>query len=503
MPEEPSKPDNLFDSKQLDDVLAKATLLDRLARSGKSVEDFAKENDISATTLRRRVAAARGGSRNLADKRKGRSGRKVDPIDERVFQFILTFKEQHKKAKLTSLHELLEENCAAKGWKRISYSSLCRLVASLPEDLTTLMSDGRKVHFDLKALVGLSSPYSPNSCWQVDVCELPVWVLDTTTMVLFKPFIITFIDEATRVVVGWRLFRYEPNRADLLLTLRTAILGKHDPSFPFCGKPDGIQSDNGGIFESADYGDCLLRLNIIRHEIPNESPSANGKVERWFRTIQDGLIRRLDGFSDQVGGLAAARKSAVPWPVLPRVVSQYLVKYHSDLHKGIKTSPWEAWNDRLADAKGLGVVYEDVIKATMVRHEVQVQRDGVHLDDGNIYSDPCLTGYVDETITVRVSPDQPYDHVEAYIEKRFLGVLHNIHHSPEIADQIKEFRVQRTVELNRLSKILSSMAPAVLPNPTIAPPGAVATPPGEIQVEQPPAEQPLSEIPVVQTEQSS
>jgi len=505
MHEEQSKPEipNLFDGNQLDDVLAKAALLDRFNRSGLSVKAFAKENKISATTLRRRIAAVQLGSRNLADKRKGHSGRKVKPIDERVFQFILAFLEQHKKAKIKSLHVLLEETCEAKGWTRISYPTLRRLVRSLPKDFTTLIAEGRKVHFDLQALVGRHAPSCPNTCWQVDICELPIWVLDTTTMVLFHPFIIVFIDEATRVVMGWRLFRYEPNRADLLLTLRMAILAKHDASFPFCGKPDGIQSDNGGVFESEDYADCLLRLNIIRHEIPTESPSANGKVERFFKTIQDGLIKRLNGFSDQIGGLASARESAIPWPVLPRLVSQYMAKYHSDIHSSLKTSPWEAWHERLADAKGLGVVHEDVINATMVRMPAQVQRDGVHLDDGNTYTDPCLTGLVDETITVRVSPDKPYDYVEAYIEGRYLGVLHNIAHSPEIADQIKEFRVQRTIELHRLAKILKSMAPAVLPDPTVAPPGAMEVPVTEIKVETPASEPPLAEIPTVRTEEQS
>ncbi len=505
MPKEDSKSEvpNLFDGDQLDDVLTKATLLDRFARSGQSVEAFAKENKISATTLRRRIAAARLGSRNLADKRKGHSGRKVKPIDERVFQFVLSFLEQHKKAKLKSLHTLLVETCEAKGWQNIGYSSLCRLVKALPADLTTLLAGGRKVHFDLKALVGRHAPVCPNTCWQVDICELPIWVLDTTTMVLFHPFIIVFIDEATRVVMGWRLFRYEPNRADLLLTLRMAILAKHDPSYPFCGKPDGIQSDNGGVFESEDYADCLLRLNIIRHEIPTESPSANGKVERFFRTIQDGLVRRLNGFSDQINGLASARESAIPWPVLPRLVSQYMAKYHSDIHSSLKMSPWEAWHHLLADAKGLGVVAEDVINATMVRMPAQVQRDGVHLDDGNTYTDPCLTGLVDETITVRVSPDKPYDYVEAYIEGRYLGVLTNIAHSTEIADTIKTFRVERTIELHRLAKILKSMAPAVLPDPTIAPPGAMEIPASEIKVEAPAAEPPLAEIPVVRTEEQS
>ena len=190
MSKEDSKPElpNLFDGDQLDDVLAKATLLDRFARSGQSVEAFAKENKISATTLRRRIAAARLGSRNLADRRKGRSGRKVKPIDERVFQFILSFIEQHKKAKLKSLHTLPEETCQAKGWTQIGYSSLCRLVRALPADLTTLLADGRKIHFDRKSLVGRHAPFRPNARWQVDVCELPIWILDTTTMVLFKPF---------------------------------------------------------------------------------------------------------------------------------------------------------------------------------------------------------------------------------------------------------------------------------------------------------------------------
>ncbi len=180
-----------------------------------------------------------------------------------------------------------------------------------------------------------------------------------------------------------------------------------------------------------------------------------------------------------------------------------MAKYHSDIHSSLKMSPWEAWHERLADAKGLGVVAEDVINATMIRMDAQVQRDGVHLDDGNTYTDPCLTGIVDETITVRVSPDKPYDYVEAYIEGRSLGVLHNIAHSTEIADTIKTFRVERTIELHRLAKILKSMAPAVLPDPTVAPPGAMEIPASEIKVETPPVEPPLAEIPVARTEEGA
>ena len=114
-----------------------------------------------------------------------------------------------------------------------------------------------------------------------------------------------------------------------------------------------------------------------------------------------------------------------------------------------------------------------------------------------------MTGLVDETVTVRVSPDKPYDYVEAYIEGRYLGVLTNIAHSSEIADTIKTFRVERTIELHRLAKILKSMAPDVLPDPTIAPPGAMEIPEGEIKVEAPPSEPPLAEIPTVRTEEQS
>jgi putative transposase len=321
-------------------------------------------------------------------------------------------------------------------------------------------------------------------------------------MVLFKPFLISFIDAATRVVMGWRLFRYEPTTADLLLTLRMAIFAKHDPSYPFCGSPDGIQSDNGGIFESEDYADCLIRLKIVRQEIPGKSPSANGKVERFFETIQDGIIRRLHGHSDQFDGLASAKKKATPWDPLIRTISHFMGTYHSRVHSELKTSPWEAWHDRQEIARGLGFSMADVLDATMVRLQAQVQRDGVHLPDKNTYSDPCLTGLVDKTITVRVSPDRPYDRVEAYREGKFLGLLGNIHHTPEVAQQIKESRVERSIELHGLKKIVNTMAESVLPPADAAPPAYIVDPlPALSPVAAPTqVEPPLSEIPVLKAE---
>jgi hypothetical protein len=229
-------------------------------------------------------------------------------------------------------------------------------------------------------------------------------------------------------------------------------------------------------------------------------------VERFYRTIQDGLVSQLAGFSDQHDGLKSAKKSAIPWPVLPRLVSQYFAHYHAKIHSELHSSPWEAWHDKLALAKGLLFNAEEVVNTAMVRRDVPVHRKGVHLDDGNLYTGPELTGLVDSTITVRISPEKPYDRVEAYLKDRFLGLLHNARHSPEIAQQIKDFRLQCTIELQSLSKILKSMTASVLPSPSEAPPGCVEPPadqspqpvvsPNSI----PTPDAPLAEIPIVQLE---
>ena len=338
--------------------------------------------------------------------------------------------------------------------------------------MADLLQKGSKAWHEGNALLARHRDLEVNEEWAVDLSEVPVWVLDVTTMRLFKPWLTSFIDGSSRVITGWHLTPRVPTAADVLLALRFAIFAKNDASYPFCGKPDGLQSDNGGVFISHDYQQALIRAGIAKLPIPKSCPQKNGKIERWFGTAATGLWATLDGYADQHQALRDAGKFAIPWPILPRLVSNYLADYHSSAHSELHgKSPWEVWHDRLGTARGLQPDRNAIIRAMMVSSPHTVGTTGIRLRDGNEYQGKCLEGFVGKTVTVRTPPDRSFDIVEAYHSDRYLGDLTDANASPELAEELADLRKGRKVELYSLRKYLRGMGEQMLENPEDCPPG--------------------------------
>jgi putative transposase len=118
-----------------------------------------------------------------------------------------------------------------------------------------------------------------NSMWHTD------W-----TLIDGKGWLIAYLDDASRFVVGWGLFP-EATSEHAVEVLKEAIK-KY-------GRPASILTDRGVQFYAIEADDRLRGLTVFeKYLIESEirqvlsrvmHPQTNGKVERFFRTVKDKL----------------------------------------------------------------------------------------------------------------------------------------------------------------------------------------------------------------------
>jgi putative transposase len=126
-----------------------------------------------------------------------------------------------------------------------------------------------------------------NSLWHTD------W-----TLIEGMGWLIAYLDDASRFIVGWGLFP-EATSEHALEMLKEAVR-KY-------GKPASVLTDRGVQFYAVEADDRLRGLTVfekylieneIRHVLGRVShPQTNGKVERFFRTVKDKLDR-FDGIDE-------------------------------------------------------------------------------------------------------------------------------------------------------------------------------------------------------------
>jgi transposase InsO family protein len=477
---------------QLDQIFAKRTLLREFSESGMSQEEFAKARGICRTTLWSYSKKSASSAYDLVDQRGLYSGRKVE-IDAPVAAWILEQITAHPKIKIQALHnDLVKEEAPARGWKVLpSYEKVLRFAKSMSPELAAGLKRGPRTHFEKFGQVCAQRTADVNELWQLDCTEIPVYCLDIKTGKLFRPWMTSFIDTASRVVLCCHLTEGHPNSRDVLCALRTAMLPKGNDTCPFYGKPVVIQSDNHNVFKG-EFLEALLELEIEPLNSPNRCPSNNGKIERMFRTFADQLFSGLNGYTKQFQGLDRAKANPIPYPLLARLIERYLIEYHTQTHRTLKRSPWEAWHEGLVYARGLVFSEEALLDGLQVRENRVVHRKGVEATPGCFYNSVDLAPFTGETVTVKMPPDGPGNKLRAYFKGKLVAELR-----PEtdatLANEIAGARVSRSIDLKALRQTLLEIADGDS-KPLAQSPGS-----GGTGMEQTPEED-LSEVPTLQTE---
>lgn len=138
-----------------------------------------------------------------------------------------------------------------------------------------------------------------NEIWQADCCKLDIWILPKGAKKPVRPWLITFLDDSTRMVMGAMLCLSQPTAEEVGAACVRAMRRKPTPipGVWFGGRPGRILWDNGPEFIATLITLLAARLGFIGHAVARHTPTAKGKIERFFGTFQRWVLWRLPGYS--------------------------------------------------------------------------------------------------------------------------------------------------------------------------------------------------------------
>jgi transposase InsO family protein len=124
--------------------------------------------------------------------------------------------------------------------------------------------------------------------------------------------------------------------------------------WPAYGLPEKLVIDNGKEFVGRDLDDACGQLGIILEPMPARKPWYKGAIERFFGTLNTGLLHSLPGTTysntQRRGAYDSAREATISLPAFSRILHKFLLdEYAYRRHRGARGLPAELWAE---SAKG-------------------------------------------------------------------------------------------------------------------------------------------------------
>jgi putative transposase len=201
------------------------------------------------------------------------------------------------------------------------------------------------------------------------------------------------------------------------LALRQAIWRKDEPRWHICGIPHVLYTDCGSDFTSRHLEHVSVDLHMrLTHSIPGQ-PRGRGRIERFFKTVQQMLLCELPGYAPPQGPVRG-----VPQLTLGDLDTPFrafiLDVYHARPHSETQIPPQQRWESggflpQMPDS----LEQLDLLLLTVPKPR-KVRRDGLWFL-GMRYMDPTLAAYVGESVILRYDPRDVAE-VRVFYHDRFL-----------------------------------------------------------------------------------
>jgi transposase InsO family protein len=194
---------------------------------------------------------------------------KTRTIDEQTIKAIAAYKQEHPRAPVRLvLNKLREEKIIPQ--TQAPLSTVYRFLRlSMPHRKSPVTGKEQKRF----------AHRFPNDCWQGDVMHGPYIKEDGGAA--RKTYLVAFIDDATRLIVGAKFF-FSEAVVNIKEVIRGAIL--------IYGVPSKLYLDNGRNFCADDIEiACAIMKCALIHSTAYY-PEGKGKIERFFRTVRDSFL---------------------------------------------------------------------------------------------------------------------------------------------------------------------------------------------------------------------
>lgn len=300
-------------------------------------------------------------------KRKTRfDNNKPRAFDEDTLYRIDELKTKFPKLRSTTLYKILvKEGYIEEG--QISKRTFQRFVRN--RNYLDLNNDHERKSFEFE---------HPNDLWQTDTTHGPYIVIKG---VKYKTYIIAFIDDHSRLIVGAKAF-FHDNAINMQLLLKEAI--------KVYGLPKILYMDNGGPYSNKQLSIICARLGIENRNAKVYDPESKGKVERFNRTLKDtwmnafdwNTVKSLDDLNDRLANT--------------------IKDYNNTVHSSLKDTPNNVYHKDLEDNRRYDGDLDKAFYHTVKR---RVGKTGLVSIDNNSYEvDYSLKG---KTIEFTYDPFDP------------------------------------------------------------------------------------------------
>lgn len=232
-----------------------------------------------------------------------------------------------------------------------------------------------------------------NDCWQADTSVGPYIIIDG---VKYKTYIIMFIDDKSRLIMGFDIF-FNDTSINMQKVFKTAI--------KTYGKPKKLFVDNGGPYDNKQLSLICATLGIELIHAKPYTPEAKAKQERLFRTIKDGWMRNTD------------------WNIFNTLddvkisLNEFINKnYINKVHSSIKMTPNDRWHNEYDKVQFLDESFID--ESFLHRTFNKVRKDRTISFKNEYYEVPFK--YIGQTIELRYDPNNL---TEIYLYENNIKIL--------------------------------------------------------------------------------
>ena len=221
-------------------------------------------------------AHRRGGFSRLQGRRRSDAGT-LRSLEPQVAQAILELRKSQPRLTVTAILERLRSQGIIESGSGCSRSTVYRFLHREGLDRHRLRAIANEVGGPTKAW----ESEVPNGLWMADVMDGPSLKSDTKAAAQ-RSWLIATLDDHSRLIPHGQFYSQQ-KITELLDCLRQAFARR--------GLPEALYTDQGKIFTGSQLKLVCANLGIL-HARPYAAWS-KGKIERFFRTLQDSFLPQL------------------------------------------------------------------------------------------------------------------------------------------------------------------------------------------------------------------
>ncbi|MBF6611710.1 MAG: DDE-type integrase/transposase/recombinase [Chloroflexi bacterium] len=232
---------------------------------------------------------------------------------------------------------------------------------------------------------------------EIDHTPLDLIVVDETQRLpIGRPYLTLAVDVFSGMPFGFYIGWEPSSYYTVMEALLHGILPKPDcPAiyhtknpWPVYGLPEMLVVDNGKDFVGRDLADACAQLGIVLEYMAVRSPWLKGAIERFFRSIAQGLVHPLPGSTLsnvlQLGDYDPAKDACITLGAFTELLHIFLLdEYAQRWHKGKKGIPARLWHESVQSGFAPALHHSSTeLRILMGRIEERtIQRTGINFEN--------------------------------------------------------------------------------------------------------------------------